>query len=630
MDNKNTNQFILMKQKRFLPLFLTQFLGAANDNIFKFALTLLITFNASQYTTLSTGLAVNLIAAIFILPFLLFSATSGQLSDKYDKTTIMRGVKALEVVIMLIALAGMYYHSFNLLMICIFLLGTHSTLFGPAKYAYLPQHLEERELVGGNGLIEMGTFVAILAGTIAGGLLVQNCTDIWISIVALILAGIGFISSLFIPPTPAPNPNLKVSWNSIKVSWNTIKLAKQNTTVFLSLLGISWLWFYGAVFLTQFAPFAKDTLHANGDVVTLLLAVFSSGIAIGSILCERMSGHKVEIGLVPFGAIGMSVFGIDLYLSTLSLVAHTQPYTLTEFITTTSHYRLLADLFLLAMFSGFYSVPLYALIQTRTDNDCRAQIIAANNIMNAAFMIVSAGFAAGLLASGAKIEELFLTVAIMNAAVAIFIFKLVPEFLIRFIAWMLIHTVYRVKKVADLEIPDEGSGLIIANHVSFVDAIIIMATTSRPIIFVMDHNIFKIPFMNFIFKHARAIPIASAKENQQILDNAYIQISKELNDGNLVCIFPEGGITPNGELQKFKGGILKVLDSNPNTPIYPLALNGLWGSFFSRSGGKAMSLSNLKLKFPSIEVKIGTPVKLVDGDRLNQLESEILKLKSRS
>lgn len=622
MEHKS-GQFTLLTEKRFLPLFITQFLGAANDNIFKFALTLLITYNASQYTTLSTGVAVNFIAALFILPFLLFSATSGQLSDKYDKTIIMRGVKALEVVIMVIACAGIYYHSFTLLMICIFLLGTHSTLFGPAKYAYLPQHLHERELVGGNGLIEMGTFVAILVGTIVGGVLVQHFSEIWISIVSLIIAAVGLLSSLFIPSTSAPSPDLKIAWNSFSVSWRTIKLARTNTTVFLSLLGISWLWFYGAVFLTQFAPFAKDTLHANGDVVTLLLAVFSSGIAIGSILCEKMSGHKVEIGLVPFGAFGMTIFGVDLYISTLSLVQPLTPYTLSSFLTSPTHYRLLADLFLLAMFSGFYSVPLYALIQTRTDKSCRAQIIAANNIMNAAFMIVSAAFAGVLLHLGAKIEELFLTVALMNAAVAIFIFKLVPEFLIRFMAWILVHTVYRVRKLADVDIPEEGAGLLISNHVSMVDALILMAISPRPIVFVMDHKIFKIPVMNFIFTHAKAIPIASAKENETILNEAYYKIENALNNGQLVCIFPEGRLTNTGELNEFKPGVMRVLETS-DVPVYPMALIGLWGSFFSRKGGKAMSVSNLSTKFPKIDVKIGQPLDKTAS--LEQLQKSVENL----
>lgn len=616
------SQSRLLRERRFLPFFLTQFLGAANDNVFKFAFTLLATYHTAELTHWSSATVVNAIAAVFVLPFLLFSATCGQLADKCDKTRILQGVKALEVGIMLLGAYGFLGHHAIALLSAVFLLGVHSTVFGPAKYAYLPQHLNPQEIVGGNGLVEMGTFVAILMGTIGGGMLYARGTahGNLMPVVAgtLVLAGLGVVTSLFIPRTPSLSPNLRINWNPVSETLNNLRIAARQRAVFLSILGISWLWFFGAVFLTQFSPFAKDVLRANDTVVTLLLTVFSIGIALGSALCERLSGRQVEIGLVPFGSIGMTVFAMDLcfashsFPATLavqhgSMLGTDGLLTLAGFVHAHGAFRLLADLFLMAMFAGFYSVPLYALIQTRCEPDYRSRIAAANNILNALFMIVSSGVAAGLFALGLSIPTLFLVVGLLNALVALYIYSLVPEFLLRFVAWMLIHTVYRLRKVNTDAIPETGAALLVCNHVSFADAVILMAISPRPIRFVMHHRIFKTRGMRWFFRIARAIPIASGKDDPVLLEQAMLAVSDALKAGDLVCIFPEGRVTDTGEMYPFKNGVRRIVERDP-VPVIPLALRGMWGSFFSRAYGRAMSRPFARRPFARIAVHVGEPM----------------------
>src|SRR6478609_8005470 len=359
------NQFALLKQRRFAPFFWTQFAGAANDNLFKFAFTVMVTYQL-QVGWLPPAMAGLVIGALFILPFLLFSATSGQLADKYDKRTLIRFVKWLEVGIMVLAAFGFFTANVVVLLGCTFLMGLHSTLFGPVKFAYLPQHLDERELTGGNGMVEMGTFVAILLGQVAGGLLV-DLPDVGPHLVGgacIALAIVGRLIAQAIPSSPASDPGLKINWNLFSETWRNLKLAHGNLVVFRSLLGISWMWFFGAVFLSQFPSFAKEVLHGNAQVASLLLVVFSVGIGIGSLLCEILSRRHVEIGLVPLGAIGMTVFAVDLYFASRALPPAAE-MGLGTFVGSAAHWRVMADLALLSLFAGLYSVPMYALIQLR-------------------------------------------------------------------------------------------------------------------------------------------------------------------------------------------------------------------------------------------------------------------------
>lgn len=608
------SQFRLLGVRRFAPFFWTQFLGAMNDNVFKVAFTSLVTYHAALFDGVDPHSAAFLISAIFIAPFVLFSATSGQIADKIEKSRLIRLVKSLEIGIMLLGLAGFYLHSATLLYMGTFLMGLHSTLFGPVKFAYLPQHLDQTELVGGNGLVEMGTFVAILLGTLLGGELAgltgadgKVVGPLYVGMVCVVIALAGRAVSQGVPLSPAPQPDLRINWNPFTETWRNLILARQSRVVFQSLLGISWLWFLGATFLTSFFSFAKDVLGGDQNVVTLLLAVFSVGIGIGSLLCERLSGRHVEIGLVPFGSIGMTVFAVDLYFATHG---HATSGTLSGvggFLAQPGHWRVLMDLFCVAMFGGFYSVPLYALIQSRSAPTHRARIIAANNILNSFFMIAASLLGVFMTQAGYSIPQLFLVVGLLNAVVAIYIYTLVPEFLLRFIAWLLVHTIYRLRRVNAERIPEEGAAVLVCNHVSFADAVVLMAASPRPVRFVMDHNIFKVPGLSWFFRQAKAIPIAPARENPALLARAYDAVAAALEDGELVCIFPEGKITATGEINPFKTGVTQIIQRTP-VPVVPMALRGLWGSFFSRKGAPAMTRPFRRGLLSKLELVVGEPV----------------------
>lgn len=582
------NQFSLLLQRRFAPFFWTQFLGALNDNLFKTALVVIITYDALSWTTLSPALITNLIPGLFILPYVLFSATAGQLAEKYEKGALTRVVKWLELGIMAVAALGWFSHTLWLLVLGVVGMGVHSTLFGPVKYAYLPQQLQSEELMGGNGVTEMGTFVGILLGEIFGALLVvqQPHGIAYEAVATLAVAALGLIASYRIPYSPAPVPDLKVSWNFIGESVRNIGHSRQNRVVFLAMLGNSWFWFYGALVLAQFPVFGKDNLHGDHSVFVLLLTVFSLGVGCGSLLCERMSGRKVEIGLVPFGAIGLTVFGADLYFASrdISAVLATGalPYDAYALLQHAGVLHILADVLFIGLFGGFYIVPLFALIQTRCEPSHLSRTIAGMNILNALFMVAAAGLAIVLLGQGLSIPQLFLVTAVLNALVALYIFSLVPEFLMRFLAWLLIQTVHRVRSVDAERIPAEGAAVLVCNHVSYVDAIVIMAASPRPIRFVMDHQIFRTPLLGWVFRTARAIPIASAKEDPWLMEKAFVDIAQALHEGDLVCIFPEGQLTRTGEINPFKNGISKIVERS-KVPVIPMALRGLWGHLLSRS-----------------------------------------------
>jgi 1-acyl-sn-glycerol-3-phosphate acyltransferase len=428
-----------------------------------------------------------------------------------------------------------------------------------------------------------------------------------------------------VPQTPAAQPELRINWNPFTETWRNLQIARGDRAVFQSLLGISWLWFLGATFLASFFNFSRDVLGADPGVVTLLLAMFSVGIGIGSLLCERLSGGKVEIGLVPFGSIGMTVFAVDLYFASRGGAGGASLQTVAQFISQPGHWRILVDLFLLAMFGGFYSVPLYALIQSRSASSYRARIIAANNILNALFMIVSALMAMALTRAGFTIDQLYLVTGILNALVAVYLYTLLPEFLIRFVMWLLLHTIYRIEVEGADRIPDEGPCVLVCNHVSFADAVVIGASIRRPVRFVMDHRIFRIPVLSWFFRTVRAIPIAPAHEDAQALSRAYSEISKALEAGEVVCIFPEGKLTASGDVQVFRQGIQRIVERTP-VPVIPMALRGLWGSFFSRHGGAAMTRPFKRGILNRLELVIGDPVAPTQATP-EVLREKVLKLR---
>ncbi|MFT6423340.1 MAG: 1-acyl-sn-glycerol-3-phosphate acyltransferase [Thalassolituus sp.] len=605
-DPRDHSQFSLLKTRRFAPFFLTQFLGAFNDNVYKNSLMAMITFGLLS-STLDLSLMNNIGAMLFILPFFLFSALAGQLSDKYEKSYLIRRIKLLEIVIMCLGAIAFYFSMTAGLMLLLFLMGTQSAFFGPVKYSIIPQHLDNHELVGGNALVEMGTFLAILIGTLVASMLATQSDGIlWVSAIIISVAILGYLVSRKIPSAPAANPGLKVRFNPFTETWRTISYSREQKSVFLAVLAISWFWFLGAAYLTQIYGFAKDYLGGDQSVVMVLLATFSIGIATGSLLCERLSGHKVELGLVPLGSIGLTIFGMDLFLQPLPELGPNL-ISASEFISQTSNLRIIADFLLIGIFGGFYIVPLYAMVQSRSEEKHRSQVIAAINIMNALFMVASA--ITGIVVLGLlelSIPQFFLILAVLNALVAIYIYRTIPEFAMRFIIWILTHTMYRVKHINLDNIPDEGAHVLVCNHVSFVDALLIGGACRRPVRFVTFKPIYHMPVLNFIFRTAKAIPIDSRKADPEGYEKAFERIAEELRNGEVVCIFPEGKLTTDGEIDEFKNGISRILQETP-VPVIPMALRGLWGSFFSHKDRPA--LSQMPKRFWSkIELIVGDPI----------------------
>ncbi|WP_445939583.1 MFS transporter [Pseudomonas sp.] len=598
------SQFALLGKKRFLPFFITQLLGAFNDNIFKQSLILAILFKISSGT--DKALLINLCALLFILPFFLFSALGGQFGEKFAKDSLIRKIKFAEIVIMLLGAAGVLIGNLPMMLAVLFAMGTQSALFGPVKYSILPQHLEEQELVGGNALVEMGTFLAILAGTIGAGIIMASSGYAHIVAACVVLVAVfGYLASRRIPAASAAMPQLKLDWNILRQSWLIMKLGLgQRPAVSRSLVGNSWFWFLGAVYLTQIPAYAKEWLYGDEGVVTLILTVFSVGIALGSMLCERMSGHKVEIGLVPFGSIGLTLFGILLWWFSGGFPEAAVAHTWLEVLSYGQAWWILGSILGIGLFGGFYIVPLYALIQSRTVEHERARVIAANNILNALFMVISAIVSILFLSvAELSIPQLFLTISLMNIAVNSYIFKIVPEFSMRFMIWLLSHSMYRVEHKGLEAIPDEGAAVLVCNHVSFVDALLIGGAVRRPVRFVMYYKIYNLPVLNFIFRTAGTVPIAGRSEDLLIYDAAFKKIAEYLRNGEVVCIFPEGKLTTDGELNEFKNGIERIVEANP-VPVIPMALQGLWGSFFSRDPHKGL----FRRLWSRITLVAGTPV----------------------
>lgn len=583
------SQFGLLGARRFLPFFLTQFSGAFNDNLYKNSLLLLVAFSSASIFGLSGDILMNLAAALFILPFFLFSALAGQVADKFEKSRIIRTVKFAEILIMSAGAWALWHGWYELLLVLLFVMGAQSAFFGPVKYAILPQTLRDDELVGGNALVEMGTFVAILLGTLLAGLLMEFEAKAQIAAVGvLVMAVLGWLASLRVPTAPAADPSLRLRFNPWRETWKVVGMARDNHAVFLSVLAISWFWFLGAAYLTQFPNFAKNTLNGSESLVTLLLATFTIGIGLGSMLCERLSGHRVELGIVPIGSLGLSLFGFDLYTQVPEVVAG-EARSWWVFLSEPGGVRILLDLLGIGLFGGFFIVPLYAFVQHETPPDRRARVIAALNILNALFMVISALLGAVLLGmAGLSIPEFLLVLSVINLIVAAYVYQQVPLFALRFIIWVLSHTVYRVRHEGLQHIPAEGPAVLVCNHVSYMDALVIAGAVRRPIRFVMDSRIFRSPLMGWFFRLAKTIPIAPRSKEPAIYEAAFDAVSRELQAGNLVCIFPEGKLTTSGEIDAFKSGIETIIQRDP-VPVVPMALQGLWGSFFSHKDAPAFT-----------------------------------------
>ncbi len=608
------SQFDLLKQRRFLPFFVTQCLGAFNDNVFRQAIIgLLFWMQASpEQRTLYASLA----PAIFILPYFLFSATAGQIAEKLEKARLIRITTAMEIAIMSLAALAFALQALPLLLVALFLTGVQSTLFGPVKYSILPTVLHPRELTGGNGLVEMGTSVSILVGMLAGGMIFELTGDRgpYVAGGALIaLAVTGNVMSRLIPNAGAAAPELRVNWNPLTESVAVLKLARKQLAVRNAVLGVSWFWFVGTVFATQLPDYAPLNLGGSNTLYVFVLALFSIGTGVGSMLCEKLSARTVEIGLVPLGAFGISAFLFDLYFAR-SGAATASGLDVIGFLQQPGSTRIVVDLIGIGLFSGFFVVPLFALIQSRTPKDELSRVIGALNIQNAGF-VVGASLLCLLLRTkaGWSIPQLFLALAIANTLVAIWIFTIVPEFLMRFLSWVLVRTLYKLRTDGiDEHIPDEGAALIVCNHVSYMDALILSASIPRPARFVMYYRIFNIPVMRWIFRTAKAIPIAGAREDPVLMQRAFDDVDAALAEGELVCIFPEGALTRDGEIAAFKPGVEKILEraraAGRPVPVIPMALRNMWGSLWSRRDSRLGQMRVPRRFRAHVEVAAAAPL----------------------
>jgi 1-acyl-sn-glycerol-3-phosphate acyltransferase len=614
------NQFELLRQRRFLPFFAVQSLGAFNDNVYRQAIIGMLFWLGVpiEQRTLYTNLA----PALFILPYFLFSATAGQIAEKLEKSRLIRITTAMEIAIMSLAGLGFLLQNMPLLLVALFGTGLQSTLFGPVKYSILPSVLKPEELTGGNGLVEMGTSMSILIGMIVGGMiftLAGSYGPIAAASAIVALAITGNAISRWIPPVDAGAPELKVHLNPIPESRRVLALARRQPAVRNSMLGISWFWFFGTVLTAQLPAYAQ--IHLGGDerLYLLAFALFSIGTGIGSLLCEKLSARTVEIGLVPLGAFGMSAVLFDLYFARSGAPPATG-LTVSQFLDHSGGWRISIDLVGIGLFSGLFLVPLFALIQSRTPKSELSRVISAVNIQNAFFIVLAAVLAIALqmkqfkLGSatipmpGLSIPQLFLCLAVANTLVAIRIFALVPEFLMRFLSWVMVRTLYRLRLHGiEKHIPDEGPALIVCNHVSYLDALILSASIPRPVRFVMYYRIFNVPVMRWIFRTGKAIPIAGAKEDPEVMRRAFEEIDAALADGQLVGIFPEGALTRDGEIAPFKGGVERVLERRP-VPVVPMALKHMWTSMWSKRDGR-MRQMRLPRRFRAhIEVLAGAPL----------------------
>jgi 1-acyl-sn-glycerol-3-phosphate acyltransferase len=576
-----------------------------NDNLFKNALVVLVTFKGVSIFGLDAKSVVALAGGIFILPYFLFSPFAGQLADKYEKSMIMRFSKLLEIAVMALAGISFYLVSFELLMLTLFLMGVQSTFFSPVKYSILPQVLETSELTEGNALVEMGTFVAILIGTILGGL-IASLDSGWEVITTAVLgvAAIGYAISRFVPKAEVANPNLEICWNPVPQFRFMWRAACERRSVFYSILAISWFWFFGAGILSVLPVYCKDYLNVNEQVVTLFLTMFTLGVGVGSMLCHKLSFGRIEIGLVPLGSIGLSVFLLDL-----SLIApvSSSSMDLAGFLSHASSYRMLVDFFFMSLCGGLFIVPLYTMMQARSRREICSQVIASNNVFNAVFMVIASAMLVGLYALGLNVVQILMVFAILNAIVAFYIYSLLPEFALRFVAYIVARCIYRIRSKEVEYIPEKGAALLTCNHVSFVDWLLIMALVKRPVRFVMHYSFFRLPVVKWLMRQAGVIPIANRKEDPEVLEKALESVSEALGKGELVCLFPEGAITYDGKLGEFKPGAQRIVERDP-VPVIPMGLVGIYGSYFSRSRGRFKLLAWPSRLWHKVTLAVGEPI----------------------
>jgi len=597
----------IFTSKRFLPIFIAQFGGALNDNLFKSAMLIIVAFQltdaAAQASTIN-----NVAALLFILPYFLFSTLAGQLADRGDKAVMIQRNKIAEILIVLVGALALYLQSIPLLLFILFCLGTQSAMFGPNKYAVLPQLLQGKDLVTGNALIASGTFIAILTGTFIGGILAQQQSAwIWIATGCLVTAIGGYLASLKIPRIEIGSPDLKVDWNMLGQSIKLLTLARGQQRVWTAILGVSWFWFIGSGYLTQIPTIVRYIGGGDESVVTLFLALFIIGVGLGCALAAKLSSFVVEIGIAPIAMLLLGLTGLDLAQieasQTLSLMG------INAFLDSPEGLRISLDILLIGIFGGAFALPMYTELQQASSLENRARIISINNVINAVFMVTSAILAIGILGVlQFQLSTYLVVISILNLIYAVFVFTRTPVQSLRFLAEVFSRLFYRIESEEVAQLPEEGPALLVCNHVSYADPVVIFGASKRPIRFIMAKEIRnKAPF-NLVFQASRTLAICSPLEDRKTYEETIREAANSLRNGELVMIFPEGRLSPDGEIGTFRRGVEKLLENAP-VPVYPMAIRGIWGSFFSHGNGPALrSGFHLRLRRRAIQLKVGMAI----------------------
>lgn len=597
---------------RFRGLFWAQTLGALNDNIFKNALVILVLYHGWTFPGVTPASFSALAAAIFMIPFLMFSAPGGQLADRMDKAELVRRLKSLELVISMIGTVGLLTHNVGLMLLALAGFATQAAYFGPVKYAILPQLLDDDELLSGNALVETATSVAILAGTIGGGLLAAR-SPAEVAVVVVLCSVLGRIAAVSVPPAPPVCQVAKVGF--FKSQMDCLKLTWQTEPMLWTVLGISWFWMFGGAFMLLIPVYAKELLGGSEEVTTCLVAAFSVGIGIGSQLCERLSNGRLELGWVPIGGLGMSVFALDFGLRHPPKGDNLSGM---EFLRQAGSVHVMLDLIGLAMCAGMFMVPLYTFMQKRSHSESRSRLIAGNNIWNGVFMIASTAVLGVCMSRGFTLFQLFVLLSVANLIVSILAYRRLPEFTLRLFVVLVCKISYKMRVRHYERIPAEGACLLIANHVTLVDWLFLASGTDRPARFVMLHTYYNMPVLHYLFRDGGAIPIGSAKTHPELVAAAFEHIHQALQNGEMVIMFPEGKLTTDGEVDRFRKGVETVLERDP-VPILPVGLKGLWGTRFSMSPQRKWHFR------PPVEMVVGE-ILAPEGQTADGLRDVVLKL----
>lgn len=578
----------LLSSKYFLPYFVTQFLGAFNDNLFKNALLILIAYSGTR-SVAEVGLFNNLAAGLFILPFFLFAAKAGVLTDTHDKARIMRRLKWSELAIAIAAIPALLSQNVYFMLVVLSLFGLQSAFFAPSKYSILPQHLTSEQLVMGNGLVQMGTFVSILIGTLTGGFLAASQGGLpWLCGLIVLTALVGVIAVRFVPDAPPEKgaiaqPNMGI----YKASKELIQAARKDKKVFLSILAVSWFWFLGSVLLTQLPGYSREVLYLQPQVVSIILALFSLGIGAGSVSCGKIAKGRIELALAPIGSIGLSVFGH--YFASMSALGTPDALFSLAQMSSAAGIEVSMVVFFMGVSGGLYIVPIMTWMQSACVPSERGRTMAVNSLMNAAFMVAAAIFSIILLSVfKLSISTLINTVMVLNLLFLVFLIRREPGYFARLLMVIISHIFYRVGIKGSEHIPEKGGLIITSNHVSYFDVFLLGAGCYRPLRYIMYKPIYDFWMLHWLFKTLKAIPIDNRHADPEGYQRGMDEIDKALRNGEALIIFPEGKLSPDGYVHEFKHGIDIILKKTA-VPVVPAAINGLWGGFFSRVNGRAFT-----------------------------------------